>query len=131
MQFKTRKHEQLYIQYSGPFFIDLQGVSLNIRKKNFSWKLLFLYFTNNTRAAVVHLISKLGLPFWSQCVLFLYSTDRTSWCNKLDAVRLYASYRLNLLLLKGQIFVNRSIYCLYKNVYLLYFFCMKEKNRKF
>ena len=28
--------------------------------------------------------------------------DRTSRCNKVDAVRLYASYRLNLLLLKGQ-----------------------------
>ena len=30
------------------------------------------------------------------------SGPRTSWCNKVDAVRLYASYRLNLLLLKGQ-----------------------------
>ena len=29
--------------------------------------------------------------------------DRTSWCNKVDAVRLYASYRLNLLWLQGQI----------------------------
>jgi len=30
------------------------------------------------------------------------SMDRTNRCNKDDAVRLYASYRLNLLLLKGQ-----------------------------
>jgi len=28
--------------------------------------------------------------------------DRTSWCSKVDTVRLYASYRLNLLLLNGQ-----------------------------
>ena len=31
--------------------------------------------------------------------------DRTSRCNKVDAVQLYTSYRLNLLLLKGQICV--------------------------
>ena len=30
------------------------------------------------------------------------SMDRTSRCNKVDAIRLYASYWLNLLLLKGQ-----------------------------
>ena len=35
------------------------------------------------------------------------STGRTSWCNKVDAVRLFASYRLNLLLLKGQRCVYR------------------------
>ena len=37
------------------------------------------------------------------------SMDRTSccWCNKVDAVRLYASYRLYLLLPKGQICVLR------------------------
>ena len=62
------------------------------------------------RAAVVYiLISEPGQPFQSQFVL--YRTDiklikqtinRTSRCNKVDAVRLYASYRLNLLLLKGQ-----------------------------
>ena len=30
------------------------------------------------------------------------SMDKTNRCNKVDAVRHYASYRLNLLLLKGQ-----------------------------
>ena len=33
------------------------------------------------------------------------SMDRTRRCNKVDAVRLYASYRLNLFLPKGQIWV--------------------------
>jgi len=32
--------------------------------------------------------------------------DRTSLCNKVDAARRYASYRFNLLLLKGQRCVN-------------------------
>ena len=36
--------------------------------------------------------------------------DRTSWCNKVDAVRLNASFRLNLLLLKGQ----RCVLCFIK-----------------
>ena len=38
----------------------------------------------------------------SRVNLALWTLDRTSRCNKIDAVRLYASYRLNLLLLKGQ-----------------------------
>ena len=40
--------------------------------------------------------------------------DRTSRCNKVDTVRMYASYRLNLLLLNGQRCVKRSIqiYCI-------------------
>ena len=54
-------------------------------------------------------ISEPGQPFRSQFVL--YRTDiglikqtinRTSRCNKVDVVRLYASFMLNLLLLKGQ-----------------------------
>ena len=41
------------------------------------------------------------------------SMDRTSRCNKVDAVRLYASYRLNLLLPKGQICMRlRSIFAI-------------------
>ena len=36
------------------------------------------------------------------------STDRTSRCNKVDVVRLYASYRLNLLSLKGQSYVREE-----------------------
>ena len=63
------------------------------------------------------LISEPGQPFQSQFVL--YRTDiglikqtinMTSRCNKVDAVRLYASYRLNLLLLKGQRCVRRGIF---------------------
>ena len=41
------------------------------------------------------------------------SMNRNSWCNKVDAVRLYASYRLNLLLLKGQ----RCLICLNSRVF--------------
>ena len=59
-------------------------------------------------------ISEPGQPFRSQFVL--YRTDiglieqtinRTSRCNKVDAVRRYASYRLNLLIQKGQRCVHR------------------------
>ena len=39
------------------------------------------------------------------------SMDRTSRCNKVDVVRLYASYRLNFLLLKGQRCVRIAIIC--------------------
>ena len=41
--------------------------------------------------------------------------NRTSRCNKVDAVRLYASYMLNLLLLKGQICVSKPQNLLHKN----------------
>ena len=55
-----------------------------------------------TRAAVVHLNFRVG----STCPVLVCSVpshlDRISRCKKVDAVRLYASYRLNLLLLKGQ-----------------------------
>ena len=54
-------------------------------------------------------ISDPGQPFRSQFVLhrtdiglIMKTINRTSQCNKVDAGRLYASYRLNLLLLKGQ-----------------------------
>ena len=61
-----------------------------------------------TRAAVVHLISEPGQPFRSQFVL--YCTDiglikqtinRPSRCNKVDVVRLYASYRCRFTFTKG------------------------------
>ena len=55
-----------------------------------------------------------GQPFRSHFVLYRsdfglikQTLNRTSRCNKVDAVRLYASYRLNLLLLKGQ----RCVHC--------------------
>ena len=65
----------------------------------------FLYVL---QAAVQYiLISGPGQPFLSQFVLYRIdiglikqTINRTSRCNKVDAVRLYASYRLNLLLLK-------------------------------
>ena len=38
------------------------------------------------------------------------SMDRTSRCNKVDTVRLYASYRLNLLLPKGQRCVHLKLW---------------------
>ena len=45
-------------------------------------------------------ISKSGQPFRSQFLLYPRYKGRTSPCNMVNAVRLYASYRLNLL--KGQ-----------------------------
>ena len=53
-----------------------------------------------------------GQPFRAQVCTVPSSMDRTSRCNKVDAVRLYigyASYRLNLLLLKGQICVKGAV----------------------
>ena len=51
--------------------------------------------------AAVHLNFQAGSPFPVPVCTVPNSMDRTSRCNKVDAVRLYASYRLNLLLLKG------------------------------
>ena len=44
--------------------------------------------------------------------------NRTSRCNKVDAVRLYASYKLNLLLLKGQRCVKDPLDKFYRNIIL-------------
>ena len=59
-----------------------------------------------TRAAVVHLNFRAGSTFPVPVCTLPGSMDRTSRCNKVDAVRLYASNRLNLLLLKGQRWVR-------------------------
>ena len=56
-----------------------------------------------TRTAVVHLNFRAGSTFPVPVCTVPSSMNRISRCNKVDAVRLYASYRLNLLLLKGQI----------------------------
>ena len=56
-------------------------------------------------AAIVHLNFQAGSTFLVPVCTVPSSNDRTSRCNKVDAVRLYASYRLNLLLPKGQICV--------------------------
>ena len=55
------------------------------------------------RAAVVHLNFRAGSTFPVPVCTVPSSMDRTSRCNKVDVVRLYASNRLNFLLLKGQI----------------------------
>ena len=52
---------------------------------------------DNARAAVVHLNFWAGSTFPPAVFTIPSSMDRTSRCNKVDAVRLYASYRLNLL----------------------------------
>ena len=57
-----------------------------------------------SRPAVVHLNFRAGSTFPVPVVLYS-SMDRTSRCNKVDTVRLYASCRLNLLLPKGRICV--------------------------
>ena len=58
-----------------------------------------------SRAAVVHLNFRTRSTFPVPVCTVPSSMDRTSRCNKVDMVRIYASYRLNLFLLKGQICV--------------------------
>ena len=58
--------------------------------------------TISSLAAVVHLNFRAGSTFPFPVCTVPSSMDMTSRCNKVDAVRLFASYRLNLLLLKGQ-----------------------------
>ena len=73
---------------------DLRGMKSKINQ----CKLQFI----QSQAAVVHLnfraMSTVPVPVFT----VPSSMNRTSRCNKVDAVRLFASYRLNLLLLKGQ-----------------------------
>ena len=60
----------------------------------------------NARAAVVNLNFRAGSTFPVPVCTVPRSMDRTSRCTKVDAVRRYASYRSNLLLLKRQRCVN-------------------------
>ena len=62
----------------------------------------YFYSCISTQAAVVHLNFRAGSTFPVPVCTVTSSMDRTSRCNKMDAVRLYASYRMHLLLLKGQ-----------------------------
>ena len=55
-----------------------------------------------SRAAVVHLNFQAGSTFPAPVCTVPSSMDRTSRCNKVDAVKRYALYRLNLRLLKEQ-----------------------------
>ena len=77
-----------------------------------------LYYIDvyKSRAAVVHLNFRAGSTFPVPVCTVPYYMDRTSRCHKVDAVRLYASCRLNLLLSKGQICVTYMymVYCIYK-----------------
>ena len=57
---------------------------------------------SGSRAAEVHLNLRAGSIFPVPVSSAPSFMDWTSRCNKVDAVRLYASYRINLLLLKGQ-----------------------------
>ena len=54
-------------------------------------------------AAVVHLNFRAGSTFPVTVCTVPSSVNRTSRCNKVDAVRLNASYKLNLLLLTGDV----------------------------
>ena len=62
--------------------------------------------TYTTRAAVVHLNFRAGSTFPVPVCTVPSSMDRTILCNKVDAARLHALYRMNLLLLKGKICVT-------------------------
>ena len=65
------------------------------------------------REAVVHLNFRAGSTFPVPVCTVPSSIDRTSRCNKVDVVRLYASYRLNLLLLKGRsawLFIKKGLH---------------------
>ena len=59
----------------------------------------------NSRAAV-HLNFRAGSTFPVPVCTVSSSMDRNTQCNKVDAFKLYALYRLNLLLPKGQICVQ-------------------------
>ena len=61
-----------------------------------------MYPTLLVTGAVVHLNFRAGSIFPVPVCTVPSSMDRTRRCNKVDAVRLYTSFRLNLLLLKGQ-----------------------------
>jgi len=72
-------------------------------------------------AAVVHLNFRAGSTFPVLVCTVPSSMDRTSWCNKVDAVRLYTSYMLNLILLKGQRCVLHMSFLMIR-IFLLGFF---------
>ena len=61
-----------------------------------------MIFTLFTGSRIVHLNFRAGSTFPVSVCTVPNSMDRTSRCNNVDVVRLYASYMLNLLLLKKQ-----------------------------
>ena len=84
-----------------------------------------------SREAVVHLNFRAGSTFPVLVCTAPSSMDSTSPCNKVDAVRLYASFRLNLLLLKGQRCVMYSIKTLpcWRAIWEQKYFVFRKYNR--
>ena len=94
----------------------ISNSSLNF---HFYWDTLYNKLMAFPRVAVVYLNFRAGSTFPVPVCTVPSSMGRTSWCNKVDTVRLYASHRLNLLLPKGQIclfpffffeIINKSFY---------------------
>ena len=83
-------------------------------------------YQSRSREAVVHLNFQAGLTFPVPVCTVPSSMNRTSWCNKVDAVRIYALYRLNSILLKKQ----RCVYHLSSFFLLIFklFFGFLESN---
>ena len=100
-------------------------------KSNRFKQIIFSKYANNlktiiSRAAVVHLNFRAGSTFPVPVCTVPSSMDRSSRCNKVDDVRLYAPNRFNLLLLKGQMCVIshrnlRIIGLLPLNFFILHF----------
>ena len=76
----------------------------------------------STRAAGVDLDFRAGSTFPVPICTVPSSMNRTSQCNKVDAVRLDASYMLNLLLLKNQRCVSIQILSCFAYIYLFDFY---------
>ena len=85
MMFKLRKKLFIIKNFSPQFWSD-KGFKCTVVNRA-------------SRVAVVHLNFRAGSTFPVPVFIVSSSMDRTSRCNKVDAVRLY---RLNLLLLKGK-----------------------------
>ena len=75
------------------FHKDLISYVTNIKRESPHWHW----------AAMVHLNFRAGSTFPVTVCTVPSSVNRTSRCNKVDAVRLNASYKLNLLLLTGDV----------------------------
>ena len=107
------------------------------------WYLHYSSYYKIARAAVVHLNLRARSTFPVPVCTVPSSMDRNSRCNKVDAVRLYASYRLNLLLLKGQrcvmgtlrsyVFIINHYKCYFfrNNVFYYYLVCITQKTRRY
>ena len=113
---KLGNRKQKCEEWGNPWFI-ISFFSVLLFSVSILGKFCFIPLS---RAAVVHLNFRAGSTFSVPVCNVPSSKDRTSRCNKVDAVRLYASYRLNLLLLRG-----RGVCCFMSRnkifVYILYY----------